>query len=362
MNTTTNKIITAAVLGILTASLPCNAKIQIIPENAQTETNIIETTVAETKIETTESNESMPKSSETNNKFAGYDFGEVVEVLSTSVSPLQKEMSGSLKDFSDSVKRSEELMAEGKTTDAINTCTDAINKVMESREEVLESMWDGQDYLTDQIGKVRERLSMSSQASKESQNKELNPKTEFMLNDIAKRISKETDPARQKRLVRHYNTIRNLAKIRDGINKLPPSKYKMWQNVLKVLENTAETHQRVLMGTEVLFAQFEVTLANIQDSKDLIETVEGANHLMKVVRGLDQSGQGLDNFSMIMENLQTNLDGLTDNVDFVLQDSIMEIEGHTEAINEKMDIEMGQDSFNNMDTELAERIKKVSGK
>lgn len=358
MKTTANKIITAAVLGMLSASLPCNAKIQIISEGTQPETPAAaDTTTATT--ETTSQNDSKPKLSEAN-KFAGYDFEEVVDALASSVSPLQKEMSGSLKEFSDSVKKSEELMNEGKPVEAINTCTEAINSVLASREEVLESMWDGQDYLTDQIGKVREKLSLSSQANKESENKELNPKTEFMLNDIAKRISKETDPERQKRLVRHYNTIRNLAQIRSMTEKLPPSKYKMWQNVLKVLENTAETHQRVLMGTEVLFAQFEVTLANIQDSKDLIETVEGANHLMKVVRGLDQSGQGLDNFSMIMESLQTNLDGLTDNVDYILQDSIMEIEGHTEAINEKMDIEMGQDSYSNMDSELAERIKKIN--
>ena len=357
MKTKSIKYIIPSLLCLLAVSAACQGEITIVTEGleaVEVQQPVVKSALAEVKPA------SQPALGKKSDDFVGYDFEDVVDKISSSVVPLQNEMTGSLKKFSDSVKEAEKLMSEDKPVEAIDACSKAIDSVLTEREKVLEPMWDGQDYLADQIGKVRERLSVSAEANSARPDKEVNPRTEFMLNNIAKRIGGEEDPLRKKRLVRHYNTIRNLARIRAMKDKLSPSQYKMWQNVLRVLENTAETHQRVLMGTEVLFAQFEVTLSNIQDSRDLIETIEGANQLLKVVRGLDQSGQGLDNFTAIMDNLQGSLDGLTTNFDDIMMGNIENLDAQTEAINQKMDLDMGDDSYGSIDSELEERIKQLS--
>ena len=363
MKTYISKKLTASLLGILLCTTMCNAEIKIVTEDSDAADSKPAATKAEPASESSSNDEpkTKPEDKNNNDEFKGYDFGDVVDKVKFSIAPLKNEMTGNMKQFSDSVKKAEELMDKGEAVEAINTYAEAIKIVLAERDKVLEPMWEGQVYLQDQIGKVSERLASSAEANNENADKEVNPRTESVLNNIAKRISSEKDPTRKKRLIRHYKTISKLAKIRSMKDNLTPSQHKMWQNVLGVLKKTRYTHKRVYDDTDILFFQLEGTLQYIQDSKDLIETVEGANKLLEEVRGLDQSGDGLYAFTDIMDNLQGSLDGLTDEFDLLMDGNIEDLNVKSDAINSELDLKTGESSSDiEIPDELAERIKKLN--
>jgi len=295
--------------------------------------------------------------------FTGYDFEQVVIKVETSVNPLQQEMAGSLKVFAESVDQAQHLIEQGKNKEAIRKCSVAMETVLKSRDRVLKPMWKGQDYLNDQIGKVRSRLAIAVEAAGGDSQVKLDKKTEKLLDGVASRISKESDPLRKKRLVAHYRTIRQLSKIKQMANQLSPNQRKLWRNVLGVLENTALTHQQVLMGTEVLFAQFEATTQNLKEYEGLIDTVEGASRLLGVVKGLGQSGQGLAQFSKNMTELQKRMSGFNTQLEGILEDKMIDLESQSEAISSsiEMDSESGVMS-SSLDDELNARLKKFQPK
>jgi len=295
--------------------------------------------------------------------FAGYDFEQVVLNVETSVNPLQKEMAGSLKVFAESVDAAQKLIEQGKSKEAIQKCSVAMETVLESRDRVLEPMWKGQDYLNDQIGKVRGRLAIAVEAAGGDSKVKLDKKTEKLLDGIAGRISKEADPLRKKRLVAHYRTIRQLSKIKQMANQLSPNQRKLWRNVLGVLENTALTHQQVLMGTEVLFAQFEATTTNLKEYEGLINTVEGASRLLGVVKGLGESGQGLAQFSRNMTQLQRRMAGFNTQLEGILEEKMIDLESQSEAISSSIEIDGGGGVMSaSLDDELNARLKKFDPK
>ena len=295
--------------------------------------------------------------------FAGYDFEQVVLKVETSVNPLQKEMAGSLKVFAESVDQAQVLIEEGKSKEAIQKCSVAMETVLNSRDRVLEPMWKGQDYLNDQIGKVRARLAVAVEAAGGNSKVKLDNKTEKLLDGVAVRISKESDPLRKKRLVAHYRTIRQLSKIKQMANQLSPNQRKLWRNVLGVLENTALTHQQVLMGTEVLFAQFEATTTNLKEYEGLIDTVEGASRLLGVVKGLGESGQGLAQFSKNMTELQKRMAGFNTQLEGILEEKMIDLESQSEAISSSIEIDDGSGVMSSsFDDELSARLKKFEPK
>ena len=295
--------------------------------------------------------------------FAGYDFEQVVRRVENSVSPLQQEMNGSLKVFSESVEEAQQLMEQGKSKEAITKCSAAMDAVMQNRDKVVGPMWQGQDYLNEQIGKVRGRLAQAVESSGGNSDVKLDRKTEKLLDGIAGRISGEKDELRKRRLVAHYKTVRQLSKIKQMSKQLSPNQRKLWRNVLGVLENTTLTHQQVLMGTEVLFAQFEATAQNLKEYEGLIDTVEGASKLLGVVKGLGQSGQGLAAFSQNMMELQKRMAGFNSQIEVVLEDKMIDLEAQSEAISASMaeNEELGGISAQ-VDDELTARLKKFESK
>ena len=295
--------------------------------------------------------------------FAGYDFEQVVRRVESSVGPLQQEMNGSLKVFSESVEEAQQLMEQGKSKEAITKCSAAMDAVLDSRDKVLGPMWQGQDYLNEQIGKVRNRLAQAVESSGGTSDVKLDEKTEKLLDGIAGRIANENDELRKRRLTAHYKTIRQLSQIKQMAKQLSPNQRKLWRNVLGVLENTTLTHQQVLMGTEVLFAQFEATAQNLKEYEGLIDTVEGASRLLGVVKGLGESGQGLAAFSQNMMELQKRMAGFNSQIEVVLEDKMIDLEAQAEAISTSMaeNEEFGGISAY-VDDELTERLKKFESK
>lgn len=301
-----------------------------------------------------------PKVAKRSDDFAGYDFEQVVLRVETSVTPLQREMAGSLKVFAESVDQAQVLIEQGKSKEAIEKCSIAMETVLKSRDNVLNPMWEGQGYLNEQIGKVRARLAVAVEAAGGDSKVEVDRKTEKLLDGIASRISNEADPLRKKRLVAHYRTIRQLARIKQMAKQLSPNQRKLWRNVLAVLENTALTHQQVLMGTEVLFAQFEATTANLREYKGLIDTVEGASRLLGVVRGLGQSGQGLAQFSRNMTDLQKRMSGFNAQLEGILEDKMIDLESQSEAITSSIEFDSeGGVMTSAADAELNARLQKI---
>ncbi|MBI9016554.1 MAG: hypothetical protein JEZ07_04750 [Phycisphaerae bacterium] len=298
--------------------------------------------------------------SNTKGKFDGYDFEQVVINIESSVNPLQEEMGSSLKAFSKTVAEAEQLIEQGQTKEAIQKCSTAMDAVLGSREKVLNPMWEGQEYLTNQIDKVRARLAKAVEASANSSAQKIDKRSETVLDGIAKRLANENDPTRKKRLIAHYKTIRQLAQINALSKQLTPNQQKLWGNVLKVLENTAFTHQRVLMQTEVLFAQFEATTSNLKEYNDLIITVEGASELLNVVKGLDQNGQGLNAFSENMVALQQQLSGFSGGIENVLEETMTELEAQAETIEDNLSD--GKDNVDVLDNELQARLNNINKK
>jgi flagellar hook-basal body complex protein FliE len=293
-------------------------------------------------------------------RFDGYDFGQVVEAMETSVNPLQREMNQSFRVFVEGMGEADRLLDEGKTAEAVQKAGAAIEGVLAVREKVLAPMWQGQEALVQQVAAVRARLASAVQAAAKNGPVRLDAQTEATLDAVAARIAGEQDPLRKKRLVAHYRTVRNLARIRAMAMQLSPDQRKMWLSVLQVLDEASVAHQQVMMGTEVLFAQFESTAANLQAYLSLMETVDGASQLMRLVRGVDQHSAGMSSFADSMNELQQRLAGFHESVEQVLQGSMIELEAQIDALPAEsqggLPVMPGEE-----DAELAARMARLSG-
>ncbi len=292
-------------------------------------------------------------------RFEGYDFGQVVEAMETSVNPLQREMDRSFRVFVDRVQEAERLLDEGRTHDAVQTAAAAIDGVLAVREQVLMPMWDGQFTLAEQVATVRVRLAQAVEAAARNGPIKLDQQTEATLDAIAGRIGKEQDPLRRKRLVAHYRTVRNLARIKAMAVQLSPDQRKMWMSVLQVLDEAAVAHQQVMMGTEVLFAQFEATASNLNAYVSLMETVDGASQLMHIVRGFDEHSAGMASFAESMSALQQRLAIFNESVEQALQGRMFELEAQIDLIGSPPSGTEGIIVTTEEDSELAGRIARV---
>ncbi len=294
--------------------------------------------------------------------FEGYDFGQVVETMETSVNPLQREMDRSFRVFVESVLEADQLLDKGRTHEAVQKAAGAIDSVLAVREEVLLPMWEGQAALTDQIAVVRARLAEAVQAAAESGPTQLDRQTEAALDAIAHRIADEQEPLRKKRLVAHYRTVRNLARIKVMAVQLSPDQRKMWLSVLQVLDEAAVAHQQVMMGTEVLFAQFEATAANLEAYVSLMETVDGASQLMRLVRGASDHSAGMGSFADSMNELQQRLSAFHESVEQALQGRMLDLEAQIDSV-EPMSARPGSVIISvEEDSELAARMARLRGK
>ena len=294
-------------------------------------------------------------------QFDGYDFSQVVETMETSVNPLQREMDRTFRVFVTGVQEAEELLDEGQTQEAVQKAAASIETVLAVREDVLVPMWEGQEALAEQVARVRTRLAQAVEAAAESGPVKLNDQTEMTLNIIARRIGDEEDPLRKKRLVAHYRTVRNLARIRAMSVELSPDQRKMWLSVLQVLDEAAVAHQQVMMGTEVLFAQFEATAANLRAYVSLMETVDGASQLMRIVRGVDDHSAGMSSFAESMNELQQRLAGFNESVEHALQGRMLELEAQIDAIEPMTSDGATSVMIADEDAELAARIARLGG-
>ena len=294
--------------------------------------------------------------------FEGYDFGQVVETMETSVNPLQREMDRSFKVFVESVEEAERLLDKGDPQQAVQTAAAAIETVLAVRERVLAPMWEGQELLAEQTAMVRGRLAVAVQAAARNGPVTLDEQTEASLDAMAERIAAEPDALRKKRLVAHYRAVRNLARIRAMAVQLSPDQRKMWMSVLQVLDEAAVAHQQVMMGTEVLFAQFEATSANLQAYVVLMETVDGASQLMRIVRGVDEHSAGMASFAESMSELQRRLANFNESVEQALHGRMLELEAQIDMIEPLAGQPGSAIMAGDEDAELAARMARLAGR
>jgi hypothetical protein len=297
--------------------------------------------------------------------FQGYDFGKVVATMESSVNPLQREMGQSFRVFVESIESAERMLDEGRTQEAVQEAAAALDVVLGVRDSVLGPMWDGQQMLTEQIATVRARLARAVAAANRGTGPvQLDEPTEVTLDALARRVSDEPDPLRKKRLVAHYRTVRNLARIKAMAIQLSPDQRKMWMSVLGVLDEAALAHQQVMMGSEVLFAQFEATSENLRAYLSLMNTVDGAARLIEVVRGADERAAGMTGFADSMIELQQRLAGFNESVERALEGRMIDLESQLELM-EPIPGELagpGATLTIEEDFELAERMARVSGR
>lgn len=265
----------------------------------------------------------------------GYDFGQVVDTMEASVTPLQEEMDRSFAVLIERMGDAERLLEEGRTLEAMEEASAAIDGVLAVRDKVLEPMWEGQEALMEQTGAARNRLARAMAAVEAEQQpgeSEQEQQTEQVLDSIASRIAAESDPNRRKRLTAHYRTVRNLANVKKITDQLSPDQRKLWVNVLSVLDDAGLAHQQVLMGSEVLFSQFEATSANLREFMRLHRTVDGASELIEMVRGMQQDGSGFAGFVTNMSDLQNRLAGFNTSMEGALQGQMAILEGRVDEL------------------------------
>ena len=260
-----------------------------------------------------------------------YDFGLIVQTLQGSVRPLSQELDASFCSFTAKIERAVTMMDEGRTEAAVELSVEAIREVLAVREGVIEPMWEAQTYLASRIGEIRGRLATAVESSKPGQ-AEPDRSAEVLLDGIAKRIGATNDPIRKQRLIAHYRTVRDLAAVRQKARKLTPDERNLWAGVLKVLDEAALAHQRVLMGSEVLFAQLESTATRMGDYLQLVRTVQGVNDLVAGVSGLQDAVGGMEGFVEAMRGLSTQLNGFDEAITSALESTMGDLEGRIDAI------------------------------
>lgn len=291
-----------------------------------------------------------------NSNIKGYDFETVVKEWEKSVSPLQNELESSFKVFTATVQEAGLLLEQGRTSEAMDKMNEAVKGVLIVREKVMQPMWDGQEFLNEQIAMVRQRVAKAVPPGKEKA--EIDQQTEQTLDNIAREIIKETDEVRKKRLTVRYKAIRALAEIKSLAVQLTPDQRKLWLNVLRVLEESALTHMQLLMRAEMMFAQLDATAANLDDHQVLYRTLSGAIDLMKQVRKGDARSaiQRMSDFSLTVRGLSGNIESAVESLMQQLEADLNEIQ---DEIDDNYDDVFGGSQID-LDDELSARIDRLA--
>ena len=278
-----------------------------------------------------------PSQAKSRNKGAGksgkgmigdYDFGEVVQTLQTSVQPLEGQINNGFPKFVGQLDDAIVLMEDGKTKEAVAMSAQAVDGVLLARDSIVDPLWEAQFYLNAQIADVRNRLATSLTTNNPTSTAgKADTESNKMLDTIASRISKTQDPARKKKLVAHYRTIRTLASVRKASVQMTPDQRKLWFSVLKVLDQASAAHQQVLLGSETLFAQLDGTATQLRDYLGLLQTVEGVDALLGSVEG-----GGMEGFVEGMRLMQAQMETFSQSMEGALQGSMAELESRVDSM------------------------------
>ena len=279
----------------------------------------------------------VPSQAKSRNKGAGksgkgmigdYDFGEVVQTLQTSVQPLEGQINNGFPKFVGQLDDAIVLMEDGKTKEAVAMSAQAVDGVLLARDSIVDPLWEAQFYLNAQIADVRNRLATSLTTNNPTSTAgKADTESNKMLDTIASRISKTQDPARKKKLVAHYRTIRTLASVRKASVQMTPDQRKLWFSVLKVLDQASAAHQQVLLGSETLFAQLDGTATQLRDYLGLLQTVEGVDALLGSVEG-----GGMEGFVEGMRLMQAQMETFSQSMEGALQGSMAELESRVDSM------------------------------
>ena len=306
-----------------------------------------------------------PSQAKSRNKGAGksgkgmigdYDFGEVVQTLQTSVQPLEGQINNGFPKFVGQLDDAIVLMEDGKTKEAVAMSAQAVDGVLLARDSIVDPLWEAQFYLNAQIADVRNRLATSLTTNNPTSTAgKADTESNKMLDTIASRISKTQDPARKKKLVAHYRTIRTLASVRKASVQMTPDQRKLWFSVLKVLDQASAAHQQVLLGSETLFAQLDGTATQLRDYLGLLQTVEGVDALLGSVEG-----GGMEGFVEGMRLMQTQMETFSQSMEGALQGSMAELESRVDSM---QNLETKGDSVvapSTIDDELQTRMDRMA--
>ncbi len=285
-----------------------------------------------------------------------YDFGEVVQALRNSVQPLAGELDSRFPRFVGQIDDAIILMEAGRNQEAVALSAQAIDGVLCARDSVVNPLWEAQFYITEQIAMVRSRLaaSLSTNDPATVAGKATAQSTQ-MLDGVAKRISQTSDPARKKRLISHYHTLRTLSKVRARTMSMTPDQRKLWFGVLKVLEQASVAHQQVLTGSEALFAQLDGTGSQLRDYLGLMQTMEGVDSLLGTVEG-----GGMEGFVDGMRTLQAQMETFSESMQGALESSMIDLESRVDSMQATESESGGIVTSTSIDDELQSRIDRVA--
>ncbi|MSQ90756.1 MAG: hypothetical protein EXS01_05095 [Phycisphaerales bacterium] len=285
-----------------------------------------------------------------------YDFGEVVQTLRNSVQPLAGELDSEFPRFIGQIDDAIILMEAGRNQEAVALSAQALDGVLAARDRVVNPLWEAQFYMTEQIALVRSRLAASlSTNDPTTAAGKATAQSNNMLDQVALRISQATDPARKKRLVSHYNTLRTLSKVRARTLSMTPDQRKLWFGVLKVLEQASVAHQQVLTGSEALFAQLDGTSSQLRDYLGLMQTVEGVDQLLGSV-----DGGGMEGFVDGMRTLQTQMESFSTAMEGALEASMIDLESRVDSMQAPDTTGNGFVTPTAIDEELQSRIERMA--
>ncbi|MEM7682191.1 MAG: hypothetical protein AAF288_09570 [Planctomycetota bacterium] len=358
--------------GLLAAGLPLSASAQISPREGAdpAPAPAVAETEAPANTGRTDGSPVIRRGGATGDQPAleGYDFQQVFTQMRSSVNPLQREMNSSFRVFGESVERAEKLLEEGKTEEALEEYTTAIEGVLRVRDDVLDPMWEAQGYLGEQTSYVRGRLGEAIEAGDADQGEGENAegpaeRSERMLDMLARQVAAEKDPVRQKRLVMQYKTLREIARVRSMSRKLTPNQRKLWDNVLRVLDEVSLAHQQVILNTELLFVRFEAAGQSLNDNLTLMETMRGAKDLLGLVDQAGGEAGAMAQFGEELNSMQSRLDRFNGNIEAALDDSITDLEGAIDAVAGPDALDRAPAGVEDLgDDELSRRIREIEAR
>lgn len=290
-------------------------------------------------------------------RIEGYGFGQTIERLGDSLTPMERELHDSFARFVESVEQAEVLLGHGDVDGAVRVCLHAVDDVVARRRVVLNAMWRGQEDLAHQIAWARQRLARALQVDDEPYLQGLTPEDQELLDGIARRIMEEEDLQRRARLVAHYRSVRELAEVRLLSLRMTPDQRRVWVKVVSVLERAALVHEQLVMATEMLFARFETTQRRLRDNLELLRTVEGAQELMSMFDdGSDGPMRGLQD---TLKRLQIQADRFTEAAEIAIEGEALELEDRLDDAGVEPTDEAGRLVDEATDPELLKRIERL---
>jgi len=289
-------------------------------------------------------------------------FDEVIKTLDESTDKVTSVVDIAFAASEQKFKEAERKIDEGRLVEAVRLVREGVDAAKDSKSEVLDQMWSAQASLAERLQAVRDRLALAVGESEaaEKAGTSFSPATESRLNALASLIGTETDPMRRERLETRYRTIHAIARMKIIARRLTPSRRRLLENVLAVLERASTAHFRLSCGMSVLYAQLDTTSACMEEYRTILINTDKAREILERLGSDD--GAGLLGFVESMNGVQSRLDSFQGAVEEALNGKIDRLNLQLDEVDVAAGDKEKVDELGAWRTDLKERMTRMNPK